>query len=70
MNALICDNIRKEALKLINQLERQIIDPDTSKEELEKLIEAQQSLGGTVRFLMQAIGMNVERWNNRRKVCR
>ena len=66
MNALICDNMREDAMKLFNQLDKQILDTDTTKEELEKLIEAQQSLGGAVRFLTQAIGMNVERWMNRR----
>lgn len=65
----MCDNIREETLKLFKQMDRQLKDPGTTKEELEKLIEAQQSLGGAIRFLMQAIGMNVERRENRMKEC-
>lgn len=66
MNIVVCDNIKDMAMQLHKQLDQQMLDPDTTKEEMGKLLEAQQSLGGAVRFLMQAIGINVERIMSRR----
>lgn len=67
MNIVVCDNIKNIAMQLHKQLDQQIIDPGTNKEEMRRLLEAQQSLGGAVRFLMMAIGANVERSMSGRK---
>lgn len=67
MNIVVCDNIKDVAMQLHKQIEQQILGPDTTREEREILIEAQQSMGGAVRFLMQAIGINVERVMSRRQ---
>lgn len=68
MNIVVCDNIKDMAMGLHKQVEQQLLEFDTTKEERERLIEAQQSLGGAVRFLLQAIGIEVGRVMSRRKV--
>lgn len=68
MNIVVCDNIKDMAMQLHRQIEQQIMEPETTKEEREKLIEAQQSMGGAIRFLLQAIGVDVERVMSRRQV--
>lgn len=68
MNIVVCDNIKDVAMQLHKQVEQQLLESDTTKEERERLIEAQQSLGGAVRFLLQAIGIEVERVMSRRQV--
>ena len=66
MNIVVVDNIKGVAMQLHKQVEQQILEPDTTKEQRERLVEAQQSLGGAIRFLLQAIGIEVERVMSRR----
>lgn len=68
MNALMCDNIREVALLQYKQIEQQIMQPDTTKEECEILIKAQKSVSDTIRYLLQAIGLNVVQGMSRRQV--
>lgn len=68
MNVVVCDNIKDVAMQLHKQIEQQILDPGTNKGEREKLIDAQQSIGGAIRFLLQAMGIEVERVMSRRPV--
>ena len=66
MNIVVVDNIKDVAMQLHKQVEQQILEPDTTKVERERLVEAQQSLGGAIRFLLQAIGIEVENVMSRR----
>ena len=66
MNIVVVDNIKGVAMQLHKQVEQQILEPETTKEQRERLVEAQQSLGGAIRFLLQAIGIEVERVMSRR----
>ena len=68
MNIVVVDNIKDVAMQLHKQVEQQILEPETTKEERERLTEAQQSLGGAVRFLLQAIGIEVNNVMYRRQV--
>ena len=68
MNIVVVDNIKDVAMQLHRQVEQQILEPDTTKEERERLVEAQQFLGGAIRFLLQAIGIEVENVMSRRGV--
>lgn len=68
MNIVVVDNIRDVAMQLHKQVEQQILEPDTTKVERERLVEAQQSLGGAIRFLLQAIAIEVENVMSRRIV--
>lgn len=68
MNIVVVDNIKDVARQLHEQVEQQILEPETTKEERERLIKAQQSLGSAVRFLLQAIGIEVEQVMSRRQV--
>lgn len=61
MNIVVCENIKDLAMQQYKQIERQILDTNTTKEEHEVLVKAQQSVGGTVSSLLQAIGIEVER---------
>lgn len=61
MNIVVVDNIKDVAMQLHRQVEQQILEQETTKEERGLLVEAQQSLGGAVRFLLQAMGVEVER---------
>lgn len=67
MNIVVVDNIKDVAMQLHKQVEQQILETETTKEERGLLVEAQQSLGGVVRFLMQAIGVEVEHVMSRRE---
>ena len=66
MNIVVVDNIKDVAMQLHKQLDQQIMEPKTTEEEFMRLMEAQQSLGGAIRFMMQAIGVEVERVMSRR----
>lgn len=68
MNIVVVDNIKGVAMQLHKQVEQQILEPDTTKVERERLVEAQQSLGGAIRFLLQAIGIEVNNVMSRRQV--
>lgn len=68
MNIVVVDNIKGVAMQLHKQVEQQILEPDTTKEQRERLVEAQQSLGGAIRFLLQAIGIEVNNVMSRRQV--
>ena len=68
MNIIVCDNIKDVAMKLQKQVEQQILEPDTTKEERNRLIKAQQSFGDAIRFLLQAIRIEVECVMSRRLV--
>lgn len=67
MNIVVVDNIKDMAMQLHKQVEQQMLEPDTTKEERESLIKAQQYLGGSIRFMLQAIGIEVERVMSRRQ---
>lgn len=66
MNIVVVDNIKDIAMQLHKQLDQQIMEPETTEVEFKRLTEAQQSLGGAIRFMMQAIGIEVERVMSRR----
>ena len=68
MNIVVVDNIKGVAMQLHKQVEQQILEPDTTKVERERLVEAQQSLGGAIRYLLQAIGIEVNNVMSRRQV--
>lgn len=61
MNILVCDNIRDMAMQLHKQIERQLLDPATTKEEREKLVDAKQSMTAAIRYLLQVIEISVKR---------
>ena len=67
MNIVVVDNMRDMAMQLHKQVEQQMLEPDTTKEERESLIKSQQYLGGAIRFMLQAIGIEVERVMSRRQ---
>lgn len=68
MNIVVVDNIKDVAMQLHKQVEQQILEPETTKEERARLVNAQQSIGGAIRFLLQAIGIEVEDVMSRRQV--
>ena len=68
MIVVVCDNIREIAIQLHKQIELQMMDPATTKEEREKLEDAKQSMAATIRHLLQAIEINVERVMSKEKV--
>lgn len=68
MNIVVVDNIKDVAMQLHKQVEQQILDPETTEEERARLVDAKQSLGGTIRFLLQAIGIKVGDVMSRRQV--
>lgn len=67
MNIVVVDNIKDVAMKLHKQVEQQILEPETTKEERVRLVEAQQSLSVAIRFLLQAIAAKVNRKMSRRE---
>ena len=67
MNIVVVDNIKDMAMQLHKQVEQQMLEPDTTKEERESLVKSQQYLGGAIRFMLQAIGIEVERVMSRRQ---
>lgn len=68
MNIVVVDNIKDVALQLHKQVEQQMLEPNTTKEERERLVNAQQSIGGAIRFLLQAIAIEVKNVMSRRQV--
>lgn len=67
MNIVVCDNIKDMAMQLHRQLDQQILEPDTTNEEMGRLLDAQQALSGAARFLMLAKGFKVEQLRSRKQ---
>lgn len=68
MNIVVCGNIKDEAVQLHKQIERQILDPETTKQERNKLEDAKLSMAGAARLLLQAIAVKVEREMSEKEV--
>ena len=59
MDLMVMDGIKNSTMQLSKKLEKQMLEPKTSREELRVLIMVQLSLYGAVRYMMQAMGVKV-----------